>query len=171
MNTRTIEESWAGYADKVIPKNASDFQNKELKQAFFGGAITVLTIMAEVSHNPDLSDEAAAAILGGLMAESRSFRDQVLSKSDSEPFTPPSLGDKVPTERSSKFELAMGKVAGVLQKVLSENWRSIVIVWVEGSPEKSAMLTSAIDDELATVLKNRTDIALSKKDGGGAHCG
>jgi hypothetical protein len=77
MNTirnpaRTIANGWQRFEAVCVKRGASPGQMQELRQAFYGGAATVLGVMTEISAN-DVSDMAGIHILEGLHQELRAF--------------------------------------------------------------------------------------------------
>ena len=49
MSTGHIEKEWADFA-RMIPPNAPEIQNREMRQAFFAGAAMMFTTIAETSE-------------------------------------------------------------------------------------------------------------------------
>ncbi len=57
MTTRFIEKGWESYRRTVVPKDASEVQLKETRQAFFAGAaILFQTIMMSMDSGEEPTD-------------------------------------------------------------------------------------------------------------------
>ena len=60
-NQSLVEDSWKGFAHKVIPKDASITQFTEMRKAYYCGFYSAFTLMFEVSTTIGEDDEEGAA--------------------------------------------------------------------------------------------------------------
>ena len=56
-----VEDSWKGFALKVIPKDASKNQFVEMRKAYYCGCFAMFTLMMEVSTTIGENDEDGAS--------------------------------------------------------------------------------------------------------------
>jgi hypothetical protein len=68
----TIQEKWESFKILVIPNDAPRIQIKEMRNAFFAGAISVISITDAISE-VNVSEDAGVAMLEGLHDECRRF--------------------------------------------------------------------------------------------------
>jgi len=68
----TVQQAWAHFQEKIIPKDAPTIQRVEMKRAFYAGAAAVLSVNAAISE-PGTSEDAGVAILNGLLQEVTDF--------------------------------------------------------------------------------------------------
>jgi hypothetical protein len=70
----TIKDHWIDYRAQVIPSTASPVQLNECQLAFYGGAVSVLSIVVNLG-DPTVTEEEAEATMDRLMQEVQAFRD------------------------------------------------------------------------------------------------
>ena len=79
MSLNSIEHEWRGYADMVIPKDASAVQIDETKQAFFAGAWALFNAIEEIGE-PHISEAQGETYLTDRKAEMLAFKDRLIAK-------------------------------------------------------------------------------------------
>ena len=67
----TIKTEWEVFEQKVVPKDASPEQKRDMMNAFWGGAMATFMLLTEVTTK--MPDEAAEAYLNLLNAELKEF--------------------------------------------------------------------------------------------------
>lgn len=71
----TIQCEWEDFERKILdPINAGETQRREMKRAFYAGVYTQMHLSLSLSEH---NEEAALAILQGLMGEVIAFRELV----------------------------------------------------------------------------------------------
>jgi hypothetical protein len=81
----TVQFNWENYSSTVIPDAAPQWQTDEMKQAFYSGAFTMLTMMIGISTDPSISDGAKEAIMESLDTELVSYmHDRLLEHQNAE---------------------------------------------------------------------------------------
>jgi hypothetical protein len=69
-----LRKAWESFNDICIHKDASQVQRDDMKKAFFGGAVTVLTtLMTIATGEKDLPDEVGAQIIEEMHIEAMQF--------------------------------------------------------------------------------------------------
>ncbi len=71
----TIQESWESFKNEVIPEDTSQTEIQNAQTAFYGGAISTLSILSLISCDETLSQDAAALMIEGLGEECRLFSE------------------------------------------------------------------------------------------------
>jgi len=66
----TVQSEWDSFKEKVIPKDAPPVQLKEMRNAFYGGAWSMLNMLTELGN---LSEKAAMGMIDGLEEEFKLF--------------------------------------------------------------------------------------------------
>jgi len=66
----TIQESFKGYADKVIPKEAGITQIKETQQAFYAGSLSTIQLFLKII---EFDEDTACKMLDTLNEEVDTF--------------------------------------------------------------------------------------------------
>jgi hypothetical protein len=69
---RTVAEKWVSFERACVPQNASEAQRADMKRCFYAGALSALVVMQGIADD-DLSDDAGAAVIEGLMQEVQAF--------------------------------------------------------------------------------------------------
>jgi len=60
-NESIVEDSWKGFAIKVIPKDAPKNQFIEMRKAYYCGCFAMFTLMFEISNTIGETDEEGAS--------------------------------------------------------------------------------------------------------------
>ena len=71
--TKLLATSWEGYRQMVVPPNASAIQVQETRQAFYGGATVIMTLIMGSLGKDEEATEAELKVLEDLDAEIREF--------------------------------------------------------------------------------------------------
>lgn len=74
--TKQFQEQWEEYDRRVIPLNAPPTQRREMRRAFYAGAVALFSLVQALGDE-DISEEAGAKALEALQAELESFLSQV----------------------------------------------------------------------------------------------
>lgn len=69
----TLNVYWESLAERIFDESTSEGQKVEMQRAFYAGAAAILGNMLKIDG--DVSDEAGAEILDGLLQEVRGFFD------------------------------------------------------------------------------------------------
>ena len=69
----SIQTIWRDFEQKIVAKDAGPAQRREMRLAFYGGAMGVLGILTAIA-DAGLGQDAAIKILEGLHKESRGFQ-------------------------------------------------------------------------------------------------
>ena len=78
MALNSIEKEWEGFAAMVLPNVASgSVQYQEMKKAFFAGAPTVQTAVAEIGED-HITEAQGCKYLTDIQIELRRFRSRLL---------------------------------------------------------------------------------------------
>jgi len=77
----TIQSKWDSFRTSVIPKNAPHVQVKEMSNAFFAGAISVINITDAISDS-NISEDAGVEMLEGLHDECRRFVNETATSQE-----------------------------------------------------------------------------------------
>lgn len=70
--SRTIAGNWATFSQAALPPNACAQQRRQVKRAFYAGAIGLLGVLDELSE-PQVSENAGVAVLESLHQEARAY--------------------------------------------------------------------------------------------------
>ena len=69
---RTIAGNWESFSKAALPPNACAQQRRQVKRAFYAGAIGLLGVLDELSE-PEVSENAGVAVLESLHQEARAY--------------------------------------------------------------------------------------------------
>jgi len=74
MNNK-IANSWASFAERVVPEDAGENQKIESKRCFYAGCVGVLKILLNVDE--DTSSEESVDVIEGLFQECEQFQKDI----------------------------------------------------------------------------------------------
>lgn len=69
---RTIAGAWNSFSAAALPPGACEQQRRQVKRAFYAGAISLLGVLDELSE-PEVSENAGVAVLESLHQEARAY--------------------------------------------------------------------------------------------------
>ena len=72
-----LADKWAEFQERVMPDEASDLQVREMRRAFFGGALVMFNLVTETA---DQDEDTAVAQLESLRREAVYYLENELSK-------------------------------------------------------------------------------------------
>ncbi len=78
MDKPTLESEWARFVAMVLPENAGAHQVRCMKDAFYAGAGSMLSLSAGASHG--MSEDEAVAYLESLGNELEAFAADLLAR-------------------------------------------------------------------------------------------
>ncbi len=73
----TIEEQWENIGKRIIPPTASEVQRREMRKAFYAGAIVMLRLVQDMGRE-DVSENEVLRRFDELVLEAKDFVDDVL---------------------------------------------------------------------------------------------
>jgi hypothetical protein len=73
---KLLDEAWQEFARAVLPRDASAVQRQEMRRAFYGGAFSVLTLMAALGDD-SVSEDQGVKVLDQLHRECHAFNGMV----------------------------------------------------------------------------------------------
>lgn len=68
-----IETAWSGYAEAAMPADAGEVQIKETRQAFYAGALVMLSTLSQLADQPGRAESGIKQLQEELIA----FRDSI----------------------------------------------------------------------------------------------
>jgi len=71
-----IEEFWQAYKEKLVPKNASEYQIKIIQMAFYAGCMQIMSINEGLGQ-PGVSAEYGCMVLSAIHKELKEYRDKL----------------------------------------------------------------------------------------------
>lgn len=77
MSDKILNTAWRSYAERVIPADASDYQRRECRLAFYAGARSLFTGIIDMLDPGDEATDADCAKMGMVEAELEQFYNDV----------------------------------------------------------------------------------------------
>jgi hypothetical protein len=71
--SKSFEKSWVDYETRVVHPGAGEIQRKETRQAFYAGAMALLTILFDLD-----GEEASYKEFDSVVQELKGFADEVI---------------------------------------------------------------------------------------------
>lgn len=75
--TGKIDSEWRNYAERVIPSVASDVQRRECRLAFYGGAMSLFSILMNLLEEGEEPTDADLGLMDALNEEMLQFAKDV----------------------------------------------------------------------------------------------
>ncbi len=72
-----LADKWAEFQERVMPDEASDLQVREMRRAFFGGALVMFGLLTDTAEN---EEDTAVAQIESIHKEVHDFFENDLSK-------------------------------------------------------------------------------------------
>lgn len=75
----TVSNMWESYRDQVVPKEASQGQVEDTRNAFYAGVTSIMALMRKLGEDDEIDEQVGARIMLGLEHEVKLFTTQLMA--------------------------------------------------------------------------------------------